>query len=397
MARVIFVNRFYWPDEPATGQLLTDLAEALVRLGHAVTVIASRPAAAAGPVAERNGVTIVHVGSTRGTRGGLVGKALDWGTFLWGGFLALRRLVRPDTIVVAMTDPPLLALVAWAVARSRRAPLIHWVQDIYPEIAIALTGHGWLRVLRPWRNRAWRDGRRCVTIGHDMAARLARAGVPPERQAVISNWAPQGVSPQPASAGDGLRAEWNLTGKFVVGYSGNLGRVHDLEPVLALAAGLHDDPRVSFVIVGSGAQRAHLAATARRRGLKNVSFQPPQPRQRLAETLAVADVHLVTLRPECADLVFPSKLFGVTGAGRPVLFIGPPECEVARCVRDNGFGFAAAGGDLAALTAAIRHLQADAAARAGMAAAAVRFASRHGPATAAAHWDRLLQEVSAES
>ena len=46
--RLVFVNRFYWPDEPATAQLLADLAEALARRGFAVTVIASRPVASTG-------------------------------------------------------------------------------------------------------------------------------------------------------------------------------------------------------------------------------------------------------------------------------------------------------------------------------------------------------------
>src|SRR5207237_1247771 len=151
----------------------------------------------------------------------------------------------------------------------------------------------------------------CVTLGSDMAAVLADAGVAVKKISLAPNWAPAGLAPASANAAAALRDEWGLREKFVVAYSGNLGRVHDLDPVLDLADALRADARIAFVFVGSGAQRAALEAAATRRGLANVHFRPPQPRARLAESLAVGDVHLVTLRPDCARYVFPSKLYGV--------------------------------------------------------------------------------------
>src|SRR4051794_17745940 len=120
MARVLFVNRFYWPDEPATGQLLTDLAEGLANRGHEVTVIASRPVKDPART-EHNGVAIVHVGSTRRDGAGAVSKALDWATFLLGAFWKIWRHADRNMVVVAMTDPPLLAVAAWIAVRIRAA------------------------------------------------------------------------------------------------------------------------------------------------------------------------------------------------------------------------------------------------------------------------------------
>ena len=40
--RVLFVNRFFYPDHSATRQMLTDLAADLVRMGLDVTVITGR-------------------------------------------------------------------------------------------------------------------------------------------------------------------------------------------------------------------------------------------------------------------------------------------------------------------------------------------------------------------
>ena len=394
MARVIFVNRFYWPDETATGQLLTDLAEALVEHGHAVTVIASRP----GPsrhsgVTERHGVRVVHVGSSRMSHGNLGSKALDFGTFFFGACWTLLRHARRDTIVVAMTDPPLIGVGAWLVARLRGARLLQWVQDIYPELAVELAGQSWLRALRPLRNAAWRGADHCVTLGTDMAARLRAAKVADDRRSVIPNWAPKGVSPAAPDTVNELRAAWELAGKFVVAYSGNLGRVHDLDALLGLADALRERTDIRFVVVGGGAQRSRIEASAAHRRLPNIAFHPPQPRARLAAALGLADVHLVTLRAGCEDLVFPSKLYGIAAIGRPVIFIGPEDCEVARAVTGGGFGFAARREDIASLAAAIRRLADAPAERSPLAAAALRFAAAHDGKTAAARWSDLLTRV----
>jgi glycosyltransferase involved in cell wall biosynthesis len=392
MARVIFLNRFYWPDEPATAQLLTDLAERLAVRGHAITVITSHPGGSKVPRTEtHHGVQIVRLGRGRRGQSGLAGKAVDWGAFLFAATWRLWKEARRGDIVVAMTDPPLLAIGAWLAAALRGARLFHWVQDIYPELAIELTRHGWLAALRPLRNLAWRRADGCVTLGADMAATLAANGVAAGKISVVPNWAPAGLTPTPASAAAALRTEWGLVDKFVVAYSGNLGRVHDLVPVLALADALRAESRIAFLFVGTGAQRAALESEAARRGLANVQFRPPQPRAQLAASLAVGDLHLVTLLPGCARYVFPSKLYGVAAVSRPVVFIGPRDCELARLVADRDLGVAFERTDIAALADAVRALAGDAARCHRHALAAARFAADAGGADAAAtRWSERL-------
>jgi len=279
----------------------------------------------------------------------------------------------------------------WLVARLRRAHVIHWVQDIYPELAEELSGQRWLGMLRPIRDLAWRRADGCVTLGRDMAGVLANAGVAADKTLVIPNWGPVGLTPQPANAGAALRTEWNLTGKFTVVYSGNLGRVHDLGPVLALAEALRGETHIAFVFVGSGAQRAAIETEAQRRRLSNVQFRSPQPRTRLAEALALADVHLVTLRPGCERFVFPSKLYGIAAVGRTVIFIGPRDCELARLVVERNLGLAFGSSDMPTLAAALLSLSAEPAVNARHAAAALRFAvDNGGPSRATNQWLGLL-------
>lgn len=393
--RLIFVNRFYWPETPATGQLLTDLAEAMAARGHDVFVITSSAGESTPATELRHGVHIRRVRGTRWGGSGVLRKAIDFGTFYIGALWQVLRLARRQAIVIAMTDPPLLGVGASWMAHMRAARVVHWVQDIYPEIAVALSGHGWLNALRPLRNSAWRQADACVTLGPAMADAFAEAGVAAARTAIIPNWAPAGVRTRPRSAPNRLRREWNLDGRFVVAYSGNLGRVHDLEPVLALAETLRDEPNVVFLFIGDGAQRAELEAQVARRGLRNVQFRPSQPRDQLEESLTVGDVHLVTLRAGCERHVYPSKLYGIAAAGRPVVFIGPRDSDIGRVVDQHQLGLAAERGREVPIAEFLRHLIADPHAWQQRSAAAQHFAAAHDVAAATAQWALLLETVGA--
>src|SRR5258708_6450319 len=118
MARIIFVNRFYWPDEPATAQLLADLAEALASRGHEVIVIAGRPRGA--PRAEmRNGVRIERAGPVRREGRTSGAKARDLAVFFAAALCRLAGCARRGDTVVSLTDPPLIGVGAACIARAR--------------------------------------------------------------------------------------------------------------------------------------------------------------------------------------------------------------------------------------------------------------------------------------
>src|SRR5512140_1118252 len=141
--RIIFLNRYFYPDHSATSQMLSDLAFFLAGAGHEVCVVTSRQryddAGAVLPARERiDGVEVHRVRTTRFGRDNLVGRAADYATFYLAAGWRLWRIARVGDVVVAKTDPPLISVVASVVARWRRAPLVNWVQDVFPEVAEAL-------------------------------------------------------------------------------------------------------------------------------------------------------------------------------------------------------------------------------------------------------------------
>jgi glycosyltransferase involved in cell wall biosynthesis len=370
---VLFVNRFFHPDHSATSQMLSDLAFHLAERGWRVEVVTSRQRyddAGARLVARETvrGVEVRRVWTTRFGRGFLPGRAIDYATFYMAAFLALLWRARRGSTIVALTDPPLISVVAALAAMLRRATLINWTQDLFPEVAEAL-GMRALRVLRSVRDWSLRRAKVNVVLGDAMAARLPNA-------VVIHNWADAALHPVDVPHS-----------RFIVGYSGNLGRAHDSRTMLAAIRALRDDDDIEFVITGGGAQLDAIRAEH----LPNVRFAGYAPRERLSESLSEADAHLVTLLPALEGLIMPSKFYGVLAVARPVLFVGAPDGELARIIQSNECGFIIEPGDGEALAGRIRML-AGARDRARAIGSRGRrlYEERFAPFIAFSSWERVL-------
>ena len=236
--RLIFVNRFFFPDHSATSQILSDLAYDLAGAGHEVHVVTSTQiyddAKAALPVSEiLNDVHVHRVPSTGFGRGSLAGRAIDYVSFYRSMWQCLIAMARPGDIVVAKTDPPLTSIIAMAVARRNGARLVNWLQDIYPETAVEL-GVPLMRgpvaaSLAALRNRSLHQAEATVVVGELMARKVKALGTPPSRIHVITNWCNDKLIRPVAPSENALRRLWGLgASQFVLGYSGNLGRVHEL-------------------------------------------------------------------------------------------------------------------------------------------------------------------------
>jgi colanic acid biosynthesis glycosyl transferase WcaI len=403
-ARVVFVNRYFFPDESATSRMLSDLAFRLAARGVSVAVVTSRqlyenPRAALPAREAINGVSVFRVPTATRGRSRLIGRALDYASFHAAAGIALLKILARGDVVVAKTDPPLISLVVSYAAALRGAVLVNWLQDLFPEVAAVLTPNlipTWAeRRLVAARNRSLRRAAMNVVLGETMRRRLLAAGVAAARVRTVPNWADvTGVVPQP-TAESATRLRLGLAGRFVVGYSGNLGRAHEFDTLIGAARLLRKDPRVAFLITGGGAKASALRESVQTEGLDNFFFQPYQPAELLSDSLAAADVHFVSLLPALEGLIVPSKIYGILAAGRPALFVGDPDGDLARLVKTEGCGIAVAVGDSAQLAAELMAL-ADSPSRVqamGVKArelALCRYTSEH----AVADWLEFLDVIS---
>jgi colanic acid biosynthesis glycosyl transferase WcaI len=423
--KLIFLNRFFHPDHSATSQMLSDLAFALAESGGEVAVITSRqrydaPADTLPARESVGGVSVYRIWTSRFGRANLVGRTIDYATFYLSAAWRLWRLARPGDVVIAKTDPPMLSVIAAPLCRQRKARLVNWLQDIFPETAQALgvggrMAHAPFRLMQRLRSRSLKAADMNAVLGQRMAERVSSLGVRVDRIRILPNWA-DGASIAPVDPrANALRREWALGDAFVVGYSGNLGRAHEIDTLLeamtvleatpgtasatdTAAPGRNERqrPPVVWLFIGNGALLDVLKVEVARRRLTSVRFKPYQPKARLADSLSAADVHLVSLRPALEGLIVPSKFYGVTAAGRPTVFIGDEDGEIARLIAHHKCGLTVATGDGRVLARAILNLAVDPDLCRWMGQRAREaFNAEFDKPIALARWESLLREMAA--
>jgi colanic acid biosynthesis glycosyl transferase WcaI len=402
--RVIFINRFFHPDESATAVLLSDLAFHLAGRDWAIHVVTSSflytdPSANLPRREKVRGVTIHRVWSSRFGRGSVSGRACDYVTFYASATVKLLVLANRGTIVVAKTDPPLISLFAAACSSVRGSRLVNWLQDLYPEVAVEM---GFAprkgiatRLLSRLRNLSLRSSNAVVAIGERMRALLAKSGIEANKINVIPNWTDDHEL-RPLAGKSALRGEWDIPDDvMVVGYSGNLGRAHEAETLLGAARALRERGDILFLFVGGGHESEILKKRVAKEGLRNIRFEPYQPRSRLLETLSVPDLHWISLKPAFEGLIVPSKFYGIAAAGRPVIAIADPDGEIANIVRQYSCGRILEPGDVAGLVDCLTALAASAQLRKELGENARRAIDEEfSRQRALGKWEQLLEEVA---
>ena len=228
-----------------------------------------------------------------------------------------------------------------------------------------------------------------------MRGRVSDAGVSDSRIRVVPNWADT-ASVVPQDTRDShTRIRHHLEDRFVIGYSGNLGRAHEFETLVGAARLLRNDARFAFLITGSGAKADELRDSIRAEGIDSFFFQKFQPAELLSDSLAAADVHFASLLPQLEGLIVPSKVYGIMAAGRPAVFVGDTSGDVATVLKTEGCGIAVEVGDsrrLAAELTALRNSpdRLQVMGRRARELALERYTSAH----AVAVWAEFLNEIA---
>jgi len=357
---IAFLNRSFYPDTAATGQLLTELCQGLVeRHGCRVSVVAGVPLIGAekGALTHRSGILLqreryrgIEILRARGTRFSkrrFAGRFSNYVSYFSSACYAGLQLDRPD-VVVACTDPPIIGLAGYLAARRFRVPFVMSYRDIFPEVARLLEdfqSESVNRVLQRVNCFLVRKADRVVALGETMRQRLIEGkGADPAKTIVIPDWADcneivPGPKRNPFSLANGI-AE-----KFVVMHSGNIGLSQSLETLVHAAARLREYPDIDVVFVGEGVKKAALIDVTRALGLGNVRFLPYQPIEKLTESFAAADVFVVSLKVGMAGYIVPSKLYGILAAGRPYVAAVEEGSEVTGITTKYDCGLLASPGD----------------------------------------------------
>lgn len=368
--KLLFIGLNYRPEPIGIGPYTAGLAEALVVRGHEVAAVVGQPYYPEWKIYPRfggkwrttweDGVSITrcpHYAPANPTGRRRLAHHLSFASSAYPAARQVRRALKPD-LVFAVAPSMAAAPVAVRMARRAGVPLWLHVQDFEVGAALATGliggGRGVAEAALRFERRVLHAADVVSTISEPMCRLLVEKGIAPHRIVELRNWANHGQLPAPGEV-DALREEWQLGGKFVALYSGNIGMKQGLEVVIAAASLLADRDDIAFVISGEGPNRARLEALAA--GLPNLRFVNLQPSRRIAALLRLAGVHLLPQVADAADLVLPSKLGNMLASGRPIIATARPGTGIAREI--EGCGVVVPPGDAGAIAEAIVRLSAD--------------------------------------
>jgi glycosyltransferase involved in cell wall biosynthesis len=329
--RIAYVCHYFVPEPAAPAARVHEFGRAWVRAGNSVDVITAFPNHPTGRIPAEyrgrlwttevlDGIRVLRCWLYAVPNRGVARRGLDHLSFMLTALLfGLPRLGNTD-VVIASSPTLFSALAACLMARIKRVPFVLEVRDLWPEAVVDLglmrRGSLSVRLLESLARFVYRQAYRVVVVTQAFAERLVAQGVPRAKLAVIPNGADIHLF-HPGVDGQSARARLGLDGRFVVAYIGSHGLSHGLGAVLDAAA---EQPQVTFLLVGDGADRGRLLAERQRRGLDNVVMRPSVPKAEVPGLYAAADVCLVPLRDvPIFETFVPSKLFEVLAAGRPVI------------------------------------------------------------------------------
>ena len=358
----------YDPEPTGIGPFNTDLCAFLAERGHTVTMVSTfpyypwwrkRPADCGKLYQSENhqGVRVHRCWHYVPAKPTTFKRLLHELSFVTTSTLRLLFLPRADVYIVV--SPPLfLGLGATLVRWLRWAKFVYHVQDLQPDAALGLGMiKPGLAVKMLYALESWTYARASLVSGisQGMMDAFLKKRVRPEKIYLLPNWIPDGDATASPFSRVSFRAAHRLSAETpLIAYSGNLGMKQGLEVVIE-AASLASQPSPSgrpvihWAICGEGAAKPALEALIADNGCATARLYPLQTDELYQSLLREADVCLITQQKGTGQFFFPSKLLSILQLGRAVLAVADESSELARAVREGGFGLVVAPGDAPAL------------------------------------------------
>ena len=329
--RIHVITLNYHPEEIGIGPYSTEMAASFAAAGASVSVSSGKPFYPAWRIDPtyaghrphdrvRDGVAIRHHHIYVPRKPGGLKRIFHHLSFAAGilpHVLRIAKRDRPDLIF--MVAPSLIACpVGLYAARLSGARTWLHVQDFEVEAAFAtgLLPVGLQRLAAAFERAIISRCDRASSISPQMCAKLVEKGIAADRVVEFRNWSDISAI-RPMATPSPYRAEFGITTPYVALYSGNIANKQGIEILPGVARLLQHRTDLTFMICGDGPALANVKTAAI--GLANVRFAPLQPRERLNELVALADIHLLPQLAAAADLVLPSKLTNMLASGRPVI------------------------------------------------------------------------------
>jgi colanic acid biosynthesis glycosyl transferase WcaI len=403
--KILIIGTLYEPDLGPSAPLFTLLSKELVNRGHTVTVIAPVPHYPTGKVSApyrrkwfvksiENGVNVIRIGLPSINRNHLGERLLQFTCYQIG---ATIKVIGQQYDVVLAANPFLSVWLPffWSVYLNRK-PAVYSIHDVYPDVGMRLgifNNSIVIKITLAFERFCIHNAQIIRILSASFQPSLINLGTKIDKIRLIYDWVDTDLI-QPLPHHNQFSEENRLCDKFVVQYAGNIGHSQGLEKILLTAEMLANQKDIQFVFIGDGAGRASLESQTLEKQLTNVDFIPFQPREKLPEVLASADISLVILRKGIGWASLPSKTFSIMASGRPILLSVDEGSETYDLVKRTNAGFCIPPENPGELASAILTLKHDNELRQKLGENGRAWAlSHHSPQSAAEQFENILIEA----
>lgn len=392
---------------------MTELAQELKQRGHEITVLTTTPhynvdpeARARQPLAKKwgrilyqsklDGIPVYHASiPEKGSRVGA--RLLDYARFHLISTVAGLTVAGSYDVILAPSPPLTIGVSAWILGLLRRTPFIYNVQEIYPDIAVRmgiLKNRRVIRLLEMLERFIYRRAQAITVISELFRQELLKKGVPDQKLYVIPNFVDtEFVHPRPRQ--NPFSRQYGLDDKFVVLYAGNIGFTQGFETILSVAQEVEEVSDIHFLVVGDGARRKWLETQLKQQNHRNITLLPYQSRSTVPDIYAASDICLVPLKRGTAQGTFPSKIYTIMAAARPVIASADADSELAYLVDRAECGWVTPPDDVTGLAEAIRESYREPALREKKAQNGYEYVHRHhSRGVVADQYDALIRQIA---
>ncbi|PZV27804.1 MAG: glycosyltransferase WbuB [Snowella sp.] len=345
--KLFVVNQFFPPDFAPTGQLINELVSHLGDNGTPIKVFTGLPAYAfndvsALPLEIHNNVVIRRTRATQVSIHNIRGKAFHGFLFTVRAILHLLRNLKKDDILLLTTAPPFLPFIGYLLHLTKGSNYVCLIYDLYPDVAEklgVLSSENW--IIKLWNRLnelTWQKAKKVIVLSSSMKQQILKKQPKlGHKISVISNWSdPNWIVPI-AKKDNWFAQKYNLTEKFTILYSGNMGRCHDIQTILNTARLLRGYS-VQFVFIGGGPKYRSSENLVQTYGLDNCLFLPYQNKEILPYSLTACDLTLVSVEEGMGGIVAPSKFYSLLATGRPIAVICDQQCYLNELVAKTQCG-----------------------------------------------------------
>lgn len=357
--KLLAFSIYYWPEVASSAQIYAELFEG-INDEFETTVICAVPCYT-GEISEKyrenrfyeeehNGVKIIRVPVPAYDKTKKSERIKNILTYWRNARKCVRKLKTKFDLVFTYSQPPILGgMLGVYAAKKLLIPLVYSIQDFNPEqtMTVKYAGNAMLyKLMMLLDKRSCRRSSCVIVPGRDLAetlkSRFENENVP--NYEVINNWTDDESVVPLSKDNPGVKAfrqKYELVGKFVIMYSGNIGLYYDLSNIMNVIAKFKGEKDVVFAFVGEGAVKSELETTAQEKQLDNVVFIPYQPKDELVYSLNAADVHLVTNAKGIKGVSCPSKAYGIMATNVPMIGILEPGSEIWQIIKEENCGILA--------------------------------------------------------